>query len=762
MIRCCSSTSALLRQSSSRRRCQHSVLHYQQRFLTTFDNNNDDSVLFHPRHGLLRADGTPINEGNNNNHSSSSSDNNNDNASSSSSSLIEQKDDEQQYRRYNYYCCCCCWFGRRLVLLLLIVILIAVGTTVAVILKSQSQHQEEDDSKTTTRRIHEQLRDILIRFNTSSVEELKNKSTAQYRALEWLALEDSYYQRNNQTLEEAMMANPLDIRQRYLGALIYTSLGGPYWLNEYQFMSTEEHVCDWNQVVNDKSSSRSTIFGIACSGEADDDDDSSTHSSILQQRRQIDYIHLPNNNLMGQLPDELFSRIPALTHLSLEYNSIRGTIPYSYSYNTINWLQQLEYLNLQYNSQLTGSIPAWLFTNNDLPQLKLLWLDDCTGLTGSLPDSAAAASNNNNNKMTSLSLQNLPGLYGTIPSSLLRGMTKLRGFYLSNTDISGTLPNLDNNGGSMTSLEHLVVTENPGLTGTIPSCYFTNSMPRLERLDLYSNSLDGSLPKLHGESLLPSWRENLKYLYLDDNFLEGDLELFFSFSSSWSGDDSTNNNNGTSTDITAEEDADAAVVVMKEMALQDNFFTGLGHDDDAALGAYQHLETLSMYNNPLLKGTLPTQLGLLSNSLEVLDISRTSVQGQIPSELGSLTALRILDLNTNELTGTIPSTFGHLTKLQQLSVANNNLTGIVPTELAALPDLQLLLIQFNAFDDTTSLESYFCPANNAIIETFRTDCYIDDIHCTCCSECCYYNSSDDTQNCIPQQEDDDYYYSKDA
>jgi Leucine-rich repeat (LRR) protein len=43
-----------------------------------------------------------------------------------------------------------------------------------------------------------------------------------------------------------------------------------------------------------------------------------------------------------------------------------------------------------------------------------------------------------------------------------------------------------------------------------------------------------------------------------------------------------------------------------------------------------------------------------------------NITGNIPPELGSMTALQELDLSTNYLTGTIPPQLGNLANLQSL------------------------------------------------------------------------------------------------
>lgn len=67
-----------------------------------------------------------------------------------------------------------------------------------------------------------------------------------------------------------------------------------------------------------------------------------------------------------------------------------------------------------------------------------------------------------------------------------------------------------------------------------------------------------------------------------------------------------------------------------------------------------------------------------------LSLGQQNLQGTIPQELGSLTALGTLDLSNNSLTGEIPAQLADL-PLSNLRLAGNQLTGCIP---AALRDIE--------------------------------------------------------------------------
>jgi len=88
-----------------------------------------------------------------------------------------------------------------------------------------------------------------------------------------------------------------------------------------------------------------------------------------------------------------------------------------------------------------------------------------------------------------------------------------------------------------------------------------------------------------------------------------------------------------------------------------------------------------------LKGTIPTQLGLLTN-LGELRLGFNSHIGEIPSEIGNLGEhLVFLDIEGNSLEGEIPPQLGGLDKLTKLHLSRNDLSGTIPSALGQLKNL---------------------------------------------------------------------------
>ncbi|CAM9199689.1 unnamed protein product, partial [Ectocarpus sp. 12 AP-2014] len=108
-------------------------------------------------------------------------------------------------------------------------------------------------------------------------------------------------------------------------------------------------------------------------------------------------------------------------------------------------------------------------------------------------------------------------------------------------------------------------------------------------------------------------------------------------------------------------------------------------------GSYVSRVSLEKNN---LQGDLPPEIGNLT-AVEDIYLGINSLTGPIPPELGKLQNLEVLDLNTNFLTGSIPKELGDLAVLEQLYLFGNDLYGEIPPQLGNLEQLGNLLLHDN-------------------------------------------------------------------
>ena len=111
------------------------------------------------------------------------------------------------------------------------------------------------------------------------------------------------------------------------------------------------------------------------------------------------------------------------------------------------------------------------------------------------------------------------------------------------------------------------------------------------------------------------------------------------------------------------------------------------------LGNLSALYTLHLSQNRLT-GELPSSTGNLTR-LKILELSQNQLTGELPSSIGNLSSLIHLDLGDNRLTGAVPSSIGNLSNVVSLDLTNNQLSGEIPSELAGLPNIEFLTLSGN-------------------------------------------------------------------
>ncbi|KAL7550074.1 hypothetical protein ACHAWF_013302 [Thalassiosira exigua] len=251
---------------------------------------------------------------------------------------------------------------------------------------------------------------------------------------------------------------------------------------------------------------------------------------------------------------------------------------------------------------------------------------------------------------------------------------------LDGANLHGTIPHELS---LLTSMENLIVKNNPGLVGTIPHV-IGGKMVQLRQLGLYGNSLTGnvamisfsSFPQQHwahcqlntATGTIPKnlFRlSHLVYLNLADNTLMGKVH--------W-------------------DEIGQRQRKLQRLILHNNFLDGTV--DFHLFAEVRSLSLLALSNNNF-GGTIGDAVQSLMG-LEYLYLDGNKLEGSIPDGIERLAALKSLNLDDNELYGTLPSTIGGMTSLEHFSAKGNALSGGLPAGLRLLGNLQTLNLASNA------------------------------------------------------------------
>ena len=114
-------------------------------------------------------------------------------------------------------------------------------------------------------------------------------------------------------------------------------------------------------------------------------------------------------------------------------------------------------------------------------------------------------------------------------------------------------------------------------------------------------------------------------------------------------------------------------------------------------------KALVLAQNPLLSGTIPTQLSLLS-SVENLWLFSTQISGTLATQLGLLSSLLDFDVDTTRLSGTIMTQLGALSALSTLDVDTTSVSGTLATQLGLLSSLQNLYVFSTSISGTLATQ----------------------------------------------------------
>ena len=124
-------------------------------------------------------------------------------------------------------------------------------------------------------------------------------------------------------------------------------------------------------------------------------------------------------------------------------------------------------------------------------------------------------------------------------------------------------------------------------------------------------------------------------------------------------------------------------------------------DRDALVALYDATggDNWLRFTNWLSEKPIGTWFGVttVDGRVTKLDLSRNSLTGEIPPEIGAVAHLKELLLFGNRLTGEIPPEMRRLSELTELVLNTNELSGVIPAWLGELTNLSGLLLSDNRF-----------------------------------------------------------------
>lgn len=112
------------------------------------------------------------------------------------------------------------------------------------------------------------------------------------------------------------------------------------------------------------------------------------------------------------------------------------------------------------------------------------------------------------------------------------------------------------------------------------------------------------------------------------------------------------------------------------------------------IGLLTDVYYLDINSNPRLSGTVPTQIGQLSTFS--YDLYSTQISGVMPTEIGLMRMTR-MNWRGARISGVLPTQLGRMTNLQfDLDLPFNPISGTLPTEVGELTLLEELVLSETA------------------------------------------------------------------
>ncbi|KAJ3694387.1 hypothetical protein LUZ60_009867 [Juncus effusus] len=399
----------------------------------------------------------------------------------------------------------------------------------------------------------------------------------------------------------------------------------------------------------------------------------------IGQLTSLKELGLSDCSFIGSIPD-IFGNLSSLNSLSLfEDYHLKGPVP---SFRNLHSLTSLRLEDININEDITTLLSK--LSNNTLEKLEYLGLWN-TSLTGNLTGWLDKVPN-----LTNLDLS-MNKLNGTIPIEI-SNLSNLTDLELSGNSFTGEISDVHLNG--LPKLEYLSFSS---INITIDS----NWVPpfQLTGLDLGTCKLGPGFP---------SWLHNqfeLFFLNLSNSGICDSMPIWFWNLSSLSYIDLSHNQISGMLPLNLEHFTELTTIILsnnqfygeipalrsslKRLDLSYNYFSGpLPQEIEAP-----SLSILILSNN-ILKGSIGHYIcGLIS--LEMLDLSRNNIHGELPHCWPN--SLQVVNLGSNKITGTIPNSIRSLNMLSVLQLNNNSLTGLFPSSIQFCKNLSIIDLGENEF-----------------------------------------------------------------
>ncbi|XP_044977092.1 leucine-rich repeat receptor protein kinase HPCA1-like [Hordeum vulgare subsp. vulgare] len=346
-----------------------------------------------------------------------------------------------------------------------------------------------------------------------------------------------------------------------------------------------------------------------------------------------------------------------VTSLRLSSVNMQGTLS-----DSVGQLGELVFLDLSFNSGLSGTIPASI---GNLAQLTTLILAGCS-FSGDIPKELG-----NLLQMTFLAL-NSNKLTGTIPPQLGL-LSKLFWLDLADNAITGTVPIST---GTTPGLDLLINTKHfhfnkNQLSGTLTGLF--NSKMTLIHILFDSNQFSGPIPRELG-GIRP-----LQVLRLDRNQFAGAIPNI------------------------------SNLVSLNELNLASNKLTGSLPD----LSQMNVLNVVDLSNNTFSASEIPVWFANLTN-ISSISMSSAKLTGVVPQELFNLPQLHEVVLSKNQLSGTLRMAGSISTQLQTVDLEQNSIVDVSVTSNYK----KTLLLARNPVCADTSIQ--FCTAQRQNVVPYST------------------------------------------